>query len=272
MKIAIQGTKGSFHHIVASQYFGASADLVECMSFRDMPQLIVNGEVSFGVMAIENSIAGAILSNYALIDEHNLAIAGEVYLNIQHNLLALEGQGIELIKEVHSHPMALLQCRKFFADYPHKKLVEAEDTAQVAKRIHKEQLRGVAAIGSALAAEPYSLEILASNIQTVKDNQTRFVVLEAKESKNDRLPNKASIKFGLEHVKGGLGDVLVEIASNNVSLTKIQSLPIIENPWEYEFFADLIFEEYNDYKNALIGISNKVHGVKILGEYIQNKS
>ncbi|MGB0777755.1 MAG: prephenate dehydratase [Flavobacteriaceae bacterium] len=271
MKVAIQGIRGSFHHIVADDYFQDQIDLVECMSFAAIPELICNGEVSYGVMAIENSIAGAILPNYALIDEHNLAIAGEYYLNVQHNLLALKGQDIMDIKEVHSHPMALLQCRSFFKAYPHIKLVEDTDTADVAKRIQEKQLKGIAAIASELAAQEYGLEVLAPAIQTVKENQTRFVIVEARESKYNSLPNKASIKFGLEHRKGGLGEVLLEIAENNVSLTKIQSLPVIENPWEYEFFADLIFDNYHDFKNALIGIKPKVSGYKILGEYIQNK-
>ncbi len=272
MKIAIQGIKGSFHHIVAQQYFSEVENLVECKSFSQVSQLVASDQVDYGVLAIENSIAGAILPNYALIDEDQITIAGEHYLNVQLNLMAVEGQKIEDIKEVHSHPMALLQCRAFFKAYPHIRLVEATDTASVAKRIADGSLQGIAAVGSEVAANKYNLEILTSRIQTVKENQTRFVIVEKKESKNSSLPNKASIKFALEHIKGGLGDVLVSIASNRVNLTKIQSLPVIENPWEYEFFADLVFEEYNDFKNAMIDIKDKVHSYKILGEYRQNKS
>lgn len=271
MKIAIQGIRGSFHHIVAQNYFGKDITLVECLSFSEIPDLIISGEVDYGIMAIENSIAGAILSNYSLIDENNLAIAGEYYLNIQHNLMSLASQDLSEISEVRSHPMALLQCRKFFKNHPHIKLVEDVDTADVAKRIEEKSIKGVGAIASELAAEEYNLEIIESSIQTVKENQTRFVILEGKESKNEFLPNKSSIKFGLEHRKGGLGDVLTRIAANNVSLTKIQSLPVIDNPWEYEFFADLIFENFNDYRNALIDIKDEVKSYKILGEYKQNK-
>jgi len=272
MKIAIQGIKGSFHHIVAQQYFSEVENLVECKSFSQVTQLVASDQVDYGVLAIENSIAGAILPNYTLIDEEQITIAGEHYLNVQLNLMAVEGQKMEDIKEVHSHPMALLQCRAFFKAYPHIRLVEATDTASVAKRIADGSLQGIAAVGSEIAAKKYDLEILTSRIQTVKENQTRFVIVEKKESKNTSLPNKASIKFALEHIKGGLGDVLVSIASNRVNLTKIQSLPVIENPWEYEFFADLVFDEYNDFKNAMIDIKDKVHSYKILGEYTQNKS
>ncbi len=272
MKIAIQGIKGSFHHIVAQQYFSEVENLVECKSFSQVAQLVASDQVDYGVLAIENSIAGAILPNYTLIDEEQITIAGEHYLNVQLNLMAVAGQKMEDIKEVHSHPMALLQCRAFFKAYPHIRLVEATDTASVAKRIADGSLQGIAAVGSEIAAKKYDLEILTSRIQTVKENQTRFVIVEKKESKNTSLPNKASIKFALEHIKGGLGDVLVNIASNRVNLTKIQSLPVIENPWEYEFFADLVFDEYNDFKNAMIDIKDKVHSYKILGEYRQNKS
>ena len=272
MKIAIQGIKGSFHHIVAQQYFSEIENLVECKSFSQVTQLVASDQVDYGVLAIENSIAGAILPNYTLIDEEQITIAGEHYLNVQLNLMAVAGQKMEDIKEVHSHPMALLQCRAFFKAYPHIRLVEATDTASVAKRIADGSLQGIAAVGSEIAAKKYDLEILTSRIQTVKENQTRFVIVEKKESKNTSLPNKASIKFALEHIKGGLGDVLVSIASNRVNLTKIQSLPVIENPWEYEFFADLVFDEYNDFKNAMIDIKDKVHSYKILGEYRQNKS
>ncbi|MHB1108161.1 MAG: prephenate dehydratase domain-containing protein, partial [Lutibacter sp.] len=134
MRVAIQGIKGSFHHIVAEEYFGKNIDLVECMSFSEMPGLLLSKKAEVIVMAIENSIAGAILPNYALIDDHKLTICGEHYLPIHHNLMALGGQTIADIKEVYSHPMALLQCHKFFNDYPHIKLIEDKDTAAVAKR------------------------------------------------------------------------------------------------------------------------------------------
>lgn len=272
MKIAIQGIKGSYHHIVAENYFGNNIDLNECMTFGEIPDLVLNQTVDAAVMAIENSIAGAILPNYALIDEADLMVTGEFYLPIHHNLMALNGQEIKDIKEVYSHPMALLQCRKFFRQYPHIHLIEDKDTAEVAKRINDQSLNGVGAIASTLAADIYDLSILASEIQTVKNNFTRFVIVEKRRKELIDLPTKASIKFVLEDQSGSLGEVLMELAKHKVNLSKIQSLPIIEKPWEYAFFADLVFTNYLEYKNAIKDINAKVSSCKVLGEYKKNNS
>jgi len=134
-KIAIQGIKGSFHHQVAQNYFQYSLIIDECMSFPDLVRSLKIGNSTKGVMALENSIAGSIIPNYALIDQNDLHIIGEYYLDIDMNLMVLKGQKIEDIKEVHSHPMALLQCAVFFNKYPHIKLVESVDTAETAQRI-----------------------------------------------------------------------------------------------------------------------------------------
>ena len=238
MKIAIQGIKGSYHHIVAEKYFGTNNEMDECMTFPEIPDKVVSGVVDVAIMAIENSIAGAILPNYALLDEAEVTIVGEYYLPIHHNLMALSGQDISDIKEVYSHPMALLQCRKFFRNYPHIHLIEDKDTADVAKRIKDNKLQGVAAIASSLAAEIYGLQIIASEIQTVKDNHTRFVIVEKNGNDLIEAPTKASIKFVLKDESGSLGEVLMELAKHKVNLSKIQSLPIIDKPWEYAFFAD----------------------------------
>jgi prephenate dehydratase len=271
MKIAIQGIKGSFHHIVAENYFGEDVELMECMTFSEMPDLVLNESVDAAVMAIENSIAGAILPNYALIDEADLEVSGEYYLPIHQNFMALKGQGMKDIQAVYSHPMALLQCRKFLRDYPHITLIEDKDTAEVAKRIHDNSLKGIGAIASVLAAEIYDLEILAPEIQTIKDNHTRFVIVQKKGNSPVQHPTKASLKFVLKDKSGSLGEVLMELAKHKVNLSKIQSLPIIDKPWEYAFFADLVFDDFQEYKNALQDIKAKVSSCKVLGEYKKNK-
>lgn len=277
MKIAIQGIKGSFHDIVAKKYFGEEIELVECMSFTDIPLLLNNETVDSAVMAIENSIAGAILPNYALIDEFDLSIEGEVYINIHHHLMALKGQQLEDIKEVWSHPMALLQCRKFFRNYPEIKLIEEKDTAEVARRIKEKGLQGIAAIASKTAAEMYDLEVLADDIQTIKNNSTRFFILKKNNespyhpSKLGSVKDKASIKFVTKHDAGSLAETLDIFGKHDLNLTKIQSLPIIEKPWNYAFFIDLVIDDFVLYKNALHLISKKVTHLKILGEYHQNK-
>lgn len=271
MKIAIQGIKGSYHHIVTENYFGSNVELIECMTFSEMPDLLLNGKADYLVMAIENSIAGAILPNYTLIDEYNLVMVGEYYLPINHNLMVMDGQKIEDIKKVYSHPMALLQCRSFFKNHPHIKLIEDADTAEVAERIQKNQLKKVGAIASNRAAEIYGLEMIAEQIQTIKNNFTRFVILQKKETLNNFKATKASLKFVLQDESGSLGEVLMLLANHKVNLSKIQSLPIIDTPWEYAFFADLIFDDIQEYKNAIIDIESKVSSLKILGEYKNNK-
>ena len=277
MKIAIQGIRGSFHHIVAEKFFGKDIELVECMSFTEIPVLLKNDEVDSAVMAIENSIAGAILPNYTLIDEYDLSIEGEVYVNIHHHLMALGGQVLDDIREVWSHPMALLQCRKFFRERPDIKLVEEKDTAEVARRISQNKIAGVGAVASKMAADLFGLDIISNDIQTIKNNSTRFFVL--KKSKNAPyhpskvadIKDKASIKFVTKHNKGSLAEVLDIFAKHEINLTKIQSLPIIESPWSYAFFIDLVIDDFVLYKNALHLLDKKVHHLKILGEYHQNK-
>jgi prephenate dehydratase len=277
MKVAIQGIKGSFHDIVAKQFFGNEIQLIECMSFTEIPVLLNDEKVDSAVMAIENSIAGAILPNYALLDEYNLSIEGEVYLNIHHHLMALSGQKFEDIKEVWSHPMAILQCRKFFRNYPNIKLIEEKDTAEVAKRIQDNKITGVAAIASKEAAKLFNLEVLADDIQTIKHNSTRFFILKKKSDDTALLnkiverKNKSSIKFITRHETGSLAEVLDIFAKHEIGLTKIQSLPKIDEPWKYAFFIDLIFEDKKLYENALHLINKKVTHLKILGEYKQNK-
>lgn len=277
MKVAIQGIKGSFHHIVANKYFGEDIDLEECMSFTDIPVLLNEDKVDSAVMAIENSIAGAILPNYALIDEFELSIEGEVYVNIHHHLMALKGQKIGDIKEVWSHPMALLQCRKFFRDRPEIKLIEDKDTAEVAKRIQDNKIKGVAAVASKMASEMYDLDILEDDIQTIKNNSTRFFILKKNNdspyhpSKLGSVKDKASVKFITKHDAGSLAEILDIFGKHDLNLTKIQSLPIIDKPWNYAFFIDLVIDDFVLYKNALHLISKKVTQLKVLGEYHQNR-
>lgn len=271
MKVAIQGIKGSFHHIVAEQYFGKNIDLLECLSFSEMPTLLKDNKADVLIMAIENSIAGAILPNYALIDDHKLSICGEFHLPIHHNLMALNGQSINDIKEVYSHPMALLQCHKFFKDYPHIKLIEDKDTAIVAKRIQEGDLLEVGAIASVLAAETYGLNILAPEIQTIKENATRFFILTNNKDKSSVSANKASIKFIVGHDTGSLAEVLTILAKHDLNLSKIQSMPVIETPWKYAFFADFVFKSYASYFDAVNEVKEKVEELEILGEYNKGK-
>ena len=267
-KIAIQGIKGSFHHAVAMDYFSPAVALEECLSFDAVVDALLRGKVKQAVMALENSIAGSIIPNYALIDQNDLTIVGEYNLNIHHNLMAIEGQSIADITEVHSHPMALLQCKSFFKNYPHIKLIEAADTADVARKISEDNLMGLAAIAPKEAASIYDLTILAASIQTIKNNVTRFVVVQ---KKNGTLPkeqiSKASLKFILDHQRGSLAAVLNVMSDCLLNLTKIQSLPVIETPGKYAFFVDVTFDTYQQYEKARKILAIMALEFKILGEY-----
>ena len=265
--IGIQGIKGSYHHIVANEYYGNKIDIDEFLTFEMMSSQLAAGKSDASIMAIENSIAGSIIPNYALIDEYNLSIVGECYLKISHNLLALENQSIDDIKEVHSHPMALLQCRDFFKKYPKIKLVEGTDTALSAKEIYINNVKGRAAIASTLASDLYSLDILAKNIQTIKNNETRFVILERSTLNSKSKFNKASIKFELDHKRGSLATILNVMSDCKMNLTKIQSIPKIETPWRYSFFVDITFGSVDDYFKVKSIIEIMAKDFKVLGEY-----
>lgn len=266
--IAIQGAEGSNHHKVARDFYGENIQLKECMSFDALVAHLLEGSATDGVMAIENTIAGSIIPNYALIDSNNLHIVGEEYLNIHHHLMALPNQTINSINEVWSHPMALLQCKEFFKKHPHIKLVEDVDTAEVAKRIANENLNGIAAIAPKIAAEIFGLQVLEDDIQTMKDNATRFVIVQTEKPK--LVPsqiNKASLKFQLNHKRGSLAAVLNVLSDCKMNLTKIQSLPVIETPWKYSFFVDVTFEKYSDYQKLVKIIKIMAEEFKILGTY-----
>lgn len=271
-RIAIQGIKGSFHHQVAQEYFHHDVEVDECLSFDQLVDSLLAGKSDQAVMAIENSIAGPIIPNYALIDKNNLHIVGEHYLDIQQNFMALKGQNIKDMLEVHSHPMALLQCMDFLKKYPKIKLVEDKDTAETARRIQKKQLLGIAAIASKTAAKMYDLEILAPEIQTINNNMTRFVIIKKENSFVEESDiNRASIKFELDHKRGSLAAVLNVMSDCKLNLTKIQSLPKIETPWKYSFFVDVTFEKYEDYAKAKSLMEIMAEYFKVLGEYRNTK-
>jgi prephenate dehydratase len=271
-KIAIQGNQGSFHHVVANQYFTSEFSLIVCHTFEDTVISLLNNVADLAVMALENSIAGSIIPNYALIDQNELQIVGEYSLSINHQLMALPGQKIEDIKEVHSHPMALLQCKDFFHQHPNIRLVEAEDTADEARRIGLNQLQGIGAIASQEAAHIYGMEVLASSIQTIKNNVTRFAIIQ---SLGKLIPqefiNKAALKFILDHQRGSLAAVLNVMSDCQLNLTKIQSLPVIQTPGKYAFFVDVTFDNFTNYEKARKLIAIMASEFKILGEYTKHQ-
>nr|WP_297785215.1 prephenate dehydratase [uncultured Allomuricauda sp.] len=268
LKVAIQGIKGSNHHQVATDFFGNNIELLECNSFDAVIDSLMTGDADKGIMAIENSIAGSIIPNYNLVYHNNIHVIGEHYLNIHHNLMVMKGKTFDDIREVHSHPMALLQCKEFFKVHPQIKLVESVDTAETAKRIKEGQLTNIAAIAPKMAAKLYGLDIIADNIQTIKNNSTRFIILK---KQNKVLPveeiNKASLRFITDHKRGSLATVLNVMSDCNMNLTKIQSLPVIETPWKYAFFVDVTFNEYEHFAKIKSLMQIMAEDFKVLGEY-----
>jgi prephenate dehydratase len=276
IRAAIQGIAGSFHDQAASEYFSdKKVELVPCMSFEDLFDQVRSGAADVAVMAIENTVAGSLLPNYALLNSSGFTIFGEIYLRISQNLMALPGQKIEDIREAYSHYMAIAQTRPFFKAYPNIHLVESEDTAASARLVHEEQKAGMAAIAGERAAVMYGLEILAQGIETNKRNYTRFLFLykpNGTEHFKTLHPDKASLSFSLPHKTGSLSHVLSIFSFYGINLTKIQSIPIIGQEWEYHFLIDLTFGDPVRYRQALDAIRPLTHELIILGEYLQGKN
>jgi len=274
-RIAIQGGLGAFHEIAALNYFGDEPiEIVPTNTFKDLFQSLKKAKADYGITAIENSLAGSILPNYTLLRESNMQIIGEIYLRIKQNLVALPGQKIEEIKEVFSHPMAILQCQMFFDQYPHIRLIDSIDTALSAKRIKEEHLQYTAAIASKLAAGKYGLEILSEGIETNKMNYTRFLLVKDKNGRKPHIDgvNKASLHFALAHKIGSLSKILSILSYYDINLTKIQSMPIIGQEWEYQFYADVMFDDYAIYQQSLTAIKPFTSGLGVLGEYIKGET
>lgn len=271
MNVAIQGIAGSFHHQVALLNFGKQVNILPFLTFEEVAKSVTFGSADVGIMAIENSIAGAILPNYELIDRYELSISEEYYLPISHYLMALPGQSIADLTEVRSHPMALLQCKVFLAQYPKLRLIDDQDTASVAKRIQEDQLQGVAAIASEIAAASYGLEILAPQIQTIKDNFTRFIFLTREKSIKTVEANKVSFKITIRNEAGGLAKLLTMLAEKNLNLSKIQSIPVMNKPWDYAFFIDAEYQDSLSYQEATDQMSREFGELKIFGEYQSRK-
>lgn len=266
---AIQGIQGSFHHAAAEDYLGPDCKVVPCLNFREVINRLEQNDVDLGIMAVENTIAGSLLPNYQLILQTPIQIVGEVYARIEQNLMALPGQQLDDISTVHSHPIALEQCREFFDTLPIIRLVESEDTALSAREIAEKQVKGRAAIAGAAAARLYGLNILKKGIETNKINYTRFWVLSGEDNPPGSTPNKASLSFSLKHQTGYLARVLSIFADHRINLTKIQSLPILGAAWEYRFFVDLIFDDYSRYQASMRAVEPLIESLAVLGEYCE---
>jgi prephenate dehydratase len=267
-RVSIQGYEGSFHQSAARFFFGDDVEVIPCSTFREVVKIAANPKESTGgVMAIENSIAGSILPNYNLLKKSDLTIVGEVYLQIRQNLLVNRGVTLEDIREVHSHQMAIQQCLEFLDKY-NWKLVETEDTALSAKHVHQHNSKHIAAIASRLAADLFDLDVIAPNIQTMKNNYTRFLVLRPEKSSTTvENANKASVNFHTDHSKGSLARVLTKIADLGVNLSKLQSFPIPGSDWKYSFHADMEFDVVDQFEKVIAAIKPVTEDLKVYGVY-----
>ena len=266
--VAIQGVKGAFHQEAAISYFGPNIEILECLTFSRLIESVERKEADYGIMAIENTLTGSILPNYALIRDSSLSITGEIYLKIVQNLIAPVGETIATLSEVRSHPVAIAQCSDFFKKHPSLKIVESEDTALSAKQIAELKLKGIATIASKNAAKEYGLQVIEPSIETNKVNYTRFLILEHK-SKAEIInePNKASITFTALHRPGSLLKILQPFADYGINMTMLQSLPIIGCKWEYIFHADLVFMSLIEFNQALDRAKQHTKSLDILGIY-----
>ena len=271
-RIAIQGVKGCFHEQAARMFYDEHGhivpDIVECLTFDELYMSMDACRADAAVMAIENTVSGGLLPNFELLRKYDRKIKGEVFLRIQQNLMALPGQKIEDIKEVRTHYMAINQTREFFKDYPWIRLVESEDTAKSAADVAAEGLKGVGAVASSLAAELYGLEMLAESIETYKQNFTRFLILDDSLEVDKEKVNKATMCFTLPHTPGSLAHVLTILSFYGMNLTRIQSLPIPGQEWQYFFYVDIKFDDYVRYGQALAAVRPLMEDLDILGEYI----
>jgi prephenate dehydratase len=267
-RYAIQGYEGSFHQVAAQLFFGKNTEVIPCDTFKEVTRIAASSkESNGGIMAIENSIAGSILANYNLLQKSNLRITGEIYLQIRQNLLVNPGVKLDDIREVHSHTMALQQCYGFLDKYKWKH-VETDDTALSAKHIHQHKSKHIAAIASKLAADLYQLEVLAPNIHTLKNNYTRFLIVQPIDSVPEIAnANKASVYFHTDHSKGSLAKVLTRIAEEGINLSKLQSFPIPGSDFLYGFHADMELESAGQLDKVLKKIRPLTADIKVYGVY-----
>jgi len=267
MVVSIQGIKGAFHQEAAQQYFGEETTILPQMSFQHLVESVMKGKAEYGTMAIENTISGTIHNNFNLIRQSELQIVGEVYLRIEQHLAAVQGSRLKDLIQVESHYMAINQCRDFFRKHPHIKLIDSEDTATSMQRIAEAGLKVQGAIGSKIAAEHYGLEIIAESIETHKKNYTRFLILKKQQRKQQTDFNKASLALLLPHQQGSLAKILSIIDFYGVNLCKIESMPVIGEPWHYLFYIDVLFDQTKIYQDMLTAIRPLINELHILGEY-----
>ncbi len=236
MKVAFQGERGAYSESAVYAFFGADAAVKPCRDFRDVFESVATQETPFGVVPLENSIEGSVNQTYDLFLRYDLKVCGEVIVKIEHCLIANPSTRLESVRAVYSHPQALAQCRSFLERLG-RELIPTYDTAGSVKMLREKGLKDAAAVASERAAELYGMKILARDIADNKENYTRFFVL-SKEDSAMSGKDKTSIIFSAVHEPGSLYHALGEFAKRDINLTKIESRPTKQTPWEYNFYLD----------------------------------
>ncbi len=270
IRVAIQGLATSFHEVAALTYFTEPIEIVECLTFHALCEALDKGHADVAVMAIENSIAGSILPNYFLLQHYHFSITGELYLPIHMHLLALPGVKLKDITCIESHPMAIRQCSEYLHALNGIEIRESDDTALSAKRVKEGKLKTTAAIANEFAAKKYGLQILEKRIETHKKNFTRFLFL-ARKAQQENSANKASLSFEVANEAGSLAEALMTFKTNNINLTKIQSIPVIGKPNEYSIHVDVEWKRRKNYDDAMKQVLRQVKNLNVLGEYKKAK-
>lgn len=266
-RIAFQGEPGAYGEEAVFRYFGPGVTPVPMVSFRDVFAAVAEGKTDGGLTPIENSQAGSINEVYDLLRHSGLRLTGELCLPVNHCLLCLPGQELSDIRRVLSHSQALAQCDAYLRELG-VEIVTAYDTAGSAKMIRAQELGGVAAIASSRAASLYNLTILASDIQTVKDNYTRFVEIARESRPVPAGPAKTVLLLVTSHTPGALYEALGEFARRNINLLKLESRPSREQPWEYVFYLDVEgAPDTEPVAGALAALQRRARVVQVFGAF-----
>ncbi|MBZ0199959.1 MAG: prephenate dehydratase [Ignavibacteriaceae bacterium] len=273
MKAAFQGEKGAFSEIACKKYFGSAVDVFPCFSFEDTFINLKKGKVDYAVLPIENSLYGSVYETYDLLIKYSYPIVGELYLQINHNLVAPDKLEIKNIKKIFSHPQALGQCSKFLKTLKKAEILPSYDTAGSAKMASEKNDGTTAAIASSEAAHLYKLKVLKKGIQNNKENYTRFVVISKKENSGVVSNPKSSICFQLKSIPGALFKALSVFALREIDLVKIESRPIPHKPFEYLFYIDLLgTTKEKKLTLALTHLEEITDSIITLGNYKRGKT
>lgn len=270
MKVAFQGFKGAYSEEAAHRYFKESIETIGYELSEEVMDALLSKEVTMAILPVENSIVGTVAVNLDLIQKHPVFVTGEIYLPIHHHLLAHKGVCLQDIKEATSHPIALAQCRDYLIRNGIK-ISNGFDTAGSCKDLSESSNMNLAAIGSRFCADAYDLEIINDDIQKTRNNITRFFIVVREEEITEEIhQNKTSISFTAHHQPGALLNCLQIFNKYNINLSKLESRPIVENPFDYTFFVDFT-EGLREQKtiDCLKELNRDAHNVKILGSYQQ---